>query len=105
MQAELERVEIEPVVLGDDDFAVEHAGRGQLRAECFDYLGEVAVERLFIAALDVDLVLVAEDQGAEPVPFGLEDPRAAGGDLVDACGEHREDWRIDGQVQVTWYDV
>ena len=31
MKAELQRLEIEPAILGDDDFAIEHATRRQLR--------------------------------------------------------------------------
>ncbi len=69
MKAQLQRFEVERVILGDDDFAVEHAARGQLRAQRLEQFGEVAVERLVIAALDQDLVAVAEDQarGTHPI--------------------------------------
>ena len=64
---------------------------GQLRQQRLDQLGEVAVERLLVAALDQDLVAVAEDERAKAVPLGLEDPAVPGGQLADALGEHRQD--------------
>ena len=83
---------------GDHDLAVEHAALGQLRPERLEQLGEVTVERLFVAALDEDLVAVAEDERAKAVPLGLEDPAFAGGQLVDAFGEHRQDRWIDRKM-------
>jgi hypothetical protein len=63
--------------------------------------GEVAVEGLAVAALDEEVFAVAEDDGAEAVPLGLEAPGVGvGGDFVDALGEHGEDrgweWRGHG---------
>ena len=74
MNAELQRLEIEPAILGDDDFAIEHAAIGQLRPQRLEQLGKIAIQRFLIAALDQDLVPVAEDQRAKPIPFRLEDP-------------------------------
>ena len=74
------------------------AALGELRHERIEQLGEVAVERLLVAALDEDLVAVAEDERAEAVPLGLEDPAVAFGEFADALGEHREDGRVDGEV-------
>ena len=60
---------------------------GQLRAQRLDELGEVAVERLLVAALDEDLVAVAEDQHAKAVPLRLEDPGRR------PAGSRRRAWR------------
>ena len=64
MQAELQRFKIEPAILGNDDFAIERAARRQLPPQRFDQLWEIAVERLFLAALDQDLFSVAEKRAA-----------------------------------------
>ena len=40
MNAQLQRIEVERVILGDDDFAIEHAARGQLRAERLEQFRE-----------------------------------------------------------------
>ena len=40
MNAQLQRIEVERVILGDDDFAVEHAARGQLCAERLEQFRE-----------------------------------------------------------------
>ena len=46
MDAKLQRVEVETAFARDDQFAVEHAALGKLRAQGIDHVGEVAVERL-----------------------------------------------------------
>ena len=98
MEAELQFVEIEARALDDDDFAVEHAASGESGAEWIEQLGEVAIEGLFVAALQEDFVSVAEDKCAEAVPFGFEKPILAGGEFVDSFGEHGEKRRIDGEL-------
>ena len=90
MDAELESVEVEPVGAGDDDLAVEYAALRQVREERGLDLREVAVEALGVAALEEEFVAVAEDEGAEAVPFGLEDPVRIFRDGVDTLGEHRQ---------------
>ena len=69
---------------------------GELGGEGFEELGEVAIEGLLVAALDEDFVVVAEDEGAEAVPFGFKEPVVPGGQVADALGEHGEDGRVDG---------
>jgi hypothetical protein len=98
VDAHLERLEVEAVRAGDHELAVEHAARRQLRAERLAQLGEVAVERLLVAALEQQLVAVAEHEHAEAVPLRLEDPARAVGQRVDALGEHRQDRRVDGEL-------
>ena len=68
-----------PSAPDDDDLAVDDAALGQRGGERGDELGEVAVHRLLVAALQQDLVAVAEDQRAEAVPLGLELPALAVG--------------------------
>ena len=77
MNAELQRIEVERVILGDDDFAVEHAASGQLCAERLEQFREVTVQRFPVATLDQDLVSVAKHQSAKAVPFRFEDPCCA----------------------------
>ena len=66
---------------GDDDLAVEHEPRvgAAERPERALELGEVPVQRLEVAALDVDLGPVPEDEGPEPVPLRLVDPPSPSG--------------------------
>ena len=60
-----------PAVGGDDDLAVEDAALGQLGLHRLDELGEVAGHRPLVAAAELDLVAVAEDDAAEAVPLRL----------------------------------
>ena len=72
----LQGLELQPPALGaleaDEDLAVQHDAVGKLAAYGLDDLGEVARERLGVAARELDLVAVLEDQAAEPVPLRLE---------------------------------
>ena len=52
---------------------------GSAAASGRDELGEVAVHRLLVAALQQDLVAVAKHERAEAVPLGLEQPALAVG--------------------------
>jgi hypothetical protein len=97
VDAELEGVEVETMRRDDDDFAVEDATGGELREEWGAELGKVAVEGFAVAGLQEELVVVAEEDAAEAVPLGLEGETGAGGDGVDALGEHGEDRRLDGE--------
>ena len=103
MNAELQRIEIEPAVLGDDDFAIEHAAGRQLRPQRLEQFGEIAIQRLLIAALDQDFVAVAEDQRAKPIPLRFENPCSGGGQFVDSLGEHRQDRRVYRKVHASCY--
>jgi len=44
-----------------------------------DHLGEIAIQRFLVAALNQDFVAVAENQRTETVPLRLEDPLSARG--------------------------
>ena len=95
-----EGVEVEAVRACDDDFAVEDAAWGELGEEGGAEFGEVAVEGLAVARLEEEVVAIAEDEGAEAVPLGFEEPVAFRGKGVDALGEHGEDrgWEREGQA-------
>ena len=97
----LQPLELEPVTDGHEDLAVEHAPLGQGRLHRLDDLGEVAGQRLGVAAGELDLVAVAEHDAAEAVPLGLEHQPAVlrrVGDALDGLGEHRLDRRHHGEI-------
>src|SRR2546427_10080981 len=58
-------------------------------------LREVTVERPQVTALEVEPVAIAEDDGPEAVPLGLEEPPLARGQLRRELREHRLDRRLD----------
>ena len=74
MNPKLQFLEVEPIVLCDNDFAVENASSGQLRIQRLEQLGKVSIQRFSIAALNKDFVPVAEDQRPEAIPFRFKDP-------------------------------
>ena len=87
----------ERAVAGDDDLAVEDAPLGERGPERVGQLREVAVERLQVARLRVDLVAVAEDERPEAVPFRLEQPAVVRRQVVGGLGEHRLERRFEGE--------
>jgi hypothetical protein len=58
-------------------------------------LRKIAIERSRVAALHVQVVLAAEHDRTEPVPFRLIQV-FADRELVRELGEHRFDWRRHG---------
>ena len=90
-------VEVEAAVAGDHDLAVHHAARGQALPQDGRELGEIAVEGLQVAALDVDVVAVLEHDGAEAVPLRLEEPALAFRQLGGQLREHGLDGRLQHQ--------
>src|SRR5512145_1653271 len=103
MQPKLQRVEIETAVCDYDDLAVEYAPFRQLRPQCHQQLGKVAVQRFFVAALNEDLVLIAENQCAEAIPLRLEDPASFLRQTADALCEHRQYRRVHGKIHAFRY--
>ena len=80
MEPQLQRIEVEPVRRGDHDLAVHDAALGQPLEQRLVQLREVAVERLRVAALDVEVgAAAAEDDRAEAIPLGLEEEVARSG--------------------------
>src|SRR5262249_33677476 len=98
MQAQLQCVEIEAIVLNDDNFSVEHAAWRQGRAQWPEQLREISVERLFVTALDEDFISIAKYQCAKPIPFGFENPVSAFWSFTHWLGQHRQYGRVDGKV-------
>src|SRR5579862_4145214 len=103
MQPQLQPVEVEFIVLDDYDLAVKHTASRQSRPQRVQQLREIAVERLFVAALDEDLVSITKDQGTKSVPLGLENPVISRGQLLNTLGEHRQQRRVYGKVHISWY--
>ena len=71
MDALLQRLEVQAVVGGDDNLAVDHAALRQLGLYRGNQLGEIAGHRPLVSAAQLDLIAVAEANGPEPIPFGL----------------------------------
>src|SRR5215467_11467059 len=94
-----QRLEVEPRAVGvrDHDLPVDHAPLRQLPDDLADKLGKVPRHRALVAAADLHLVTVAEDDGPEPVPFRLV-AVAAVGYRLDRLGEHRRDRRADRKL-------
>ena len=65
----LEHLELQPVADRHEHLAVEHAPLRQLPLDRLDQLGEVARQRLGVAAGQLHLVAVAEHDAPEPVPL------------------------------------
>ena len=93
MDALLQRVEVEPARRHDDDLAVEHAALRQRVVQRLLELGEVAVQRLAVAALQQRLLAGAKDDRPEAVPLRLEQEAGLGGQGVGDLREHRLDRR------------
>ena len=98
VDALLQRLEIQAVVGGDDDLAVDHAALRQLGDGRGDQLGKVAGHRFLVAAADLHLIAVAEKNRPEPVPFGLI--RRVRRDRFHRFGQHRRNRRHDRQVHL-----
>jgi hypothetical protein len=103
VEPELERLELEPVGAGNDDFAIEHTPARELRLEGLDEIREVAIQRLLVTTLKEELAPVPEDQHPETVPLGLEDPARSFGDLADALGQHGQERRGYRKVHTASY--
>src|SRR5262249_16801391 len=103
MEPQLQRVEVEAVVLHNDDLAIQDAARREHLAQRLVQLGEKTVQKLLVPALDQDFVAIAKNQCAKTIPFGLEDPITFRGKLVHTLGEHGQDRWIHGQVHASWY--
>ena len=96
MLAQLQGVEVEAVRRRDHELAVEHDLIGKLREERLPQLREVAQERLLVAALEVELVAVAEHDAAEAVPLRLVREVGRAGHVTGKLGQHGFERRIDG---------
>src|ERR1041385_6941371 len=98
MQAQLQGVELERVVDGHHDLAIQHTPLRQLLFDRVDELWEVSIERPLVATLNENFVAVAKDQRAESVPLRLEDPAFTRRQLAHTLGEHWQYRRFDGKI-------
>src|SRR5215831_11802267 len=89
MEPKLQPIEIEAARRRDDDLAIDHASVRQRGKKPAVQLGEVAVERLQVATLDVDVPAAAEDDRAKPVPLGFENEIPRTRDLFRDFRQHR----------------
>src|SRR6185295_17889667 len=96
MQAQLQRVEVEPIRSGYDDLAVKNASRWQLLQEDVVQIGEVAIERAPVAALDEHVVSATKHERAKAVPFGFVQVPAGRRQLLGQLCQHRLDRGSEG---------
>jgi 5'-3' exonuclease len=94
MQTKLERIEVEPVRRRDDDLAVDDRTIGQPGDKRRVQLGEIAVQRPQIPALDEDVVSTAKDDRAEAVPLRFVQKLVTLGQVGRQLREHRLDRRF-----------
>ncbi len=87
MQAELERVEVEPALRRDHDLAVEHAVLREALEERGVQVGKIAIQRAAIPALQEHSVCASKNQGAKTIPLRLVQVVAVG-DRISELGEH-----------------
>src|SRR5262245_63973415 len=95
MQSELQQIEVEPVGRDDHDFTIDDRTGGELLDQRVVQFGKIAVEWTKVPALNVDVGLAAEDDGAEAVPFRFVQKAAAGRQSVGELREHWLDRRLD----------
>jgi hypothetical protein len=88
-QTQLQRIEIQAVWSGDDDLAVKDARRRQSLDQRVVQLGEVAVQRPKIPALNVHVVCGSKDDGPEAIPFWFVEKSVAFREWRRQFGEHR----------------
>ena len=94
MDALREQVELLDAVDRHDHLAVQHEPLAGERQHELDDVREIAVHRPAVAALEMYLVAVAEDDRPEAVPLRLIAPAVALGQLARGLGELRLDgWR------------
>lgn len=93
MQPQLQGIEVEAPGRGNDDLTIDDDILWQRLQRCRMQLGEVAIERTTVAALDVHVIGAAEDDGAKSVPFGLVEVIARRY-LIGEPGEHGRDRRL-----------
>src|SRR5215510_1584769 len=94
MEPLLQRIEVESIRRRDHYLPVDHCARRHIGDERVAQFGEVAIERLQLAALNVEVGLAPEHDRAKAVPLGLIEEAAVG----KRCGElrqHRLDRRLD----------
>src|SRR6185369_6132899 len=105
MDAQEQGLEVEPVGADDHDLAVDDAALRQRGDQRGDELREVPVHGLLVAALQQDLVAVAEDQRSKAVPLGLELPSVTAGQGLRRVGQHGRERRRERQAHASILQV
>src|SRR5262249_46861445 len=95
VQPELQPIEVESMRGHDDDFAVDDDAGWKLFQQRVVKLGEIAIERPEIAALDVDVRRTAKHDGAKPVPLRFVEKVAISRQRICQLRQHRLDGRFD----------
>ena len=95
MKPKLQRIEIKAVRRRDDDFPIDDGSSRQPGEQQIVQLGKIAIERPQVPALDVDVIIAAENNRAKAIPFRLVQEALAGWKTVDELGQHRLDRRND----------
>src|SRR6187551_1830990 len=103
MQAQLQEIEVEALVGSDDDLAIDDTARRQPLEQCLMQFWKIAIERLQVAALYVNGIVAAENDGPEPVPFRFEEKSVSGGDLVGELRQHRLDRGFHHEGSTRWF--
>ena len=104
MEAKLQRVEVESSWRRNHDLAVHDDAGRDLCEDGVVHVGKVPIERLQIAALDVDVIAAAKDDRAKAVPLRLVQERSARRQRVGQLCEHRLDRRHDGNARPGIHD-
>jgi hypothetical protein len=89
VDALLQHLELEAVSGGSDhdDLAVDDAPLGKVGTDRLDQLREVAGHGFLVAAADLHVVAVSENDRPEAVPFGFE-AHIPVRDVLHGLGEH-----------------
>src|SRR5688572_9996646 len=97
MNPQLERIEIQPLVLDDDNFAVKNTLIGQGQSYRIKQLGEIAVERSLVTALQINVIAIAKHNRAKAIPLRLDDPAVPWRENSNTLRQHRLNRRVDRQ--------
>src|SRR5215469_6044284 len=100
MKPQLQRIKVETILTHNDDLAIENAAIRQGLRERLQKLGEIAIKRFFVAALDQDFISVAEDECPKAIPLGFEYPVVTCWQLANPLSQHRQDGWIHSKVHV-----
>ncbi len=98
-------IEIEPRRSGDDDLSIDDTAVRQVFEQRAAQLGEVTVQRLFVATAEHDIAPVSKDDATEPVPLGLVGEPFLLGKLTDQLGQHGGHRRCHGKCHRLWLAV
>jgi hypothetical protein len=97
MKPQLQRFEIEAVRRRNDDLAVDDRAFRHIGRDSLVELGEVAIERTKVAALNENFRAVPEHYRAKPIPLWLVH-ECARREFVGETREHRFDGRRDCEI-------